>query len=97
MRGRPSQGASAVLKGAPLAPLRFLHAHSWLVASSCIEGCGLDQLSIDYCTTWVTTAKKYKCADTRSRCYLVALSTRLSVFVNVQSWPERLAQLTRRG
>src|SRR5262249_46298099 len=38
MRGRPSQGASAVLKGAPLAPLRFLHAHSCLVASSCIEG-----------------------------------------------------------
>src|SRR5215472_17256053 len=33
----------------------------------------------------------------RSRCYLVALSTRLSVFVNVPSWPERLAQLTRCG
>ena len=31
MRGRPSQGAPAVLKGAPLAPLRFLHAHSCLV------------------------------------------------------------------
>src|SRR5205823_3226080 len=30
IRGRPSQGASAVLKGAPLAPLRFLHAHSCL-------------------------------------------------------------------
>src|SRR5262249_24164346 len=38
MSGRPSQGGSAVLKGAPLAPLRFLHAHSCLVASSCIEG-----------------------------------------------------------
>src|SRR5262245_45851868 len=37
MSGRPSQGASAVLKGAPLAPLRFLHAHSCLVASSCIR------------------------------------------------------------
>jgi hypothetical protein len=37
MSGQPSQGASAVLKGAPLAPLRFLHAHSCLVASSCIE------------------------------------------------------------
>src|SRR5262249_3433299 len=33
IRGRPSQGESAVLKGAPLAPLRFLHAHSSLVAS----------------------------------------------------------------
>src|SRR5262249_39885586 len=40
MSGRPSQGASAVLKGAPLATLRFLHAHSCLVASSCIEGGG---------------------------------------------------------
>src|SRR5262249_42707674 len=38
MSDRPSQGAYAVLKGAPSAPLRFLHAHSWLVASSCIEG-----------------------------------------------------------
>src|SRR5262249_20797308 len=37
MSGRPSQGASAVLKGAPLAPWRFLHAHSCLVASNCIE------------------------------------------------------------
>ena len=32
MRGRPSQGASAVLKGALLAPLQFLHAQSCLVA-----------------------------------------------------------------
>src|SRR5262249_51965872 len=31
MSARPSQGASAALKGAPLAPLRFLHAHSCLV------------------------------------------------------------------
>src|SRR5215831_9383421 len=38
MSGQPEQGASAVLKGAPLAPLRFLHAYSCLVASSCIEG-----------------------------------------------------------
>src|SRR5215831_623874 len=37
MSGQPSQGASAVLKGAPLAPLRFLHAHPCLVESSCIE------------------------------------------------------------
>src|SRR5215831_20351810 len=66
MSGRPSQGASAVLKGAPLAPLRFLDAHSCLVASSCIEGSGPDQLSSDYWTTWVTTAKKYKCADSQT-------------------------------
>ena len=45
MSGRPSQAASAVLKGAPLAPLRFLHAHSCLVASNCIEGSGPDKLS----------------------------------------------------
>src|SRR6516162_6344692 len=56
MRGRPSQGASAVLKGAPLAPLRFLHAHSCLVASSCIEGSGPDQLSSDYCIQWLSQA-----------------------------------------
>src|SRR5262249_1287622 len=37
IRGRPSQGASAVLKGAPLAPLRFLHAHSCLVACAVQE------------------------------------------------------------
>src|SRR5262249_31809737 len=46
--------------------LRFLHAHSCLVASSCIEGSGPDQLSSDYWTTWVTTAKKYKCADSQT-------------------------------
>src|SRR5262245_29394393 len=54
MSGRPSQDASAVLKGAPLAPLRFLHAHSCLVASSFIEGMGPDKLSSDYWTTWVS-------------------------------------------
>ena len=40
IRGRPSLGASAVLKGASLAPLRFLHAHSCLVASNRIKGSG---------------------------------------------------------
>ena len=39
----PAQGASSVLKRAPLVPLRFLHARSCLVASNCIEGSGPDQ------------------------------------------------------
>src|SRR5262249_56802126 len=60
IRGRPSQGASAVLKGAPLAPWLFLHAHSCLVASNCIEGSGPDQLSSDYWTTWVTTTSGHQ-------------------------------------
>src|SRR5262245_32614835 len=40
MSARPSQDASAVLKGAPLAPLRFLHAIHVSLHPNCIEGSG---------------------------------------------------------
>src|SRR5215467_5789418 len=63
MSGRPSQGASAVLKGAPLAPWRFLHANSCLVASNCIEGV----VPTNYPATTAPHATKARTPETSTR------------------------------